>query len=108
MIEETISTEAARRFYDRLGVGHDRAEIYEGQAKGRGLTLLDLRPGQRVLNAGVGTGREHGDIQQRIEPEGVAVGLDYLPGDAPTQSEAHRRSALRSPGRPTPLRYCQL
>lgn len=79
MIAETISKEAARRFYDRLGSGHDWAERYEGRAKGRALALLDLRPGQRALNVGVGSGQDHARLQKALAPGGLAVGLDLSP-----------------------------
>lgn len=76
---ETISRQAALRFYNRLGIGHDRAEIYEGRAKLCGLAQLDLAPGLRVLNLGIGTGKEHVQIQQAVAPDGYAVGLDLSP-----------------------------
>ncbi len=79
MIDETISIEAAQRFYDRLGGGHDRAEIYEGRAKQRGLARLDLRPGHLLLNVGVGTGREHRQLCAQVVPDGLAYGLDLSP-----------------------------
>jgi ubiquinone/menaquinone biosynthesis C-methylase UbiE len=79
MIEDTISTEAARRFYDRLGAGHDWAERYEGRAKAQALAQLDLAPGQRVLNVGVGTGQIHIKLRDAVSPGGVAVGLDLSP-----------------------------
>ncbi len=74
MIEETISTEAARRFYDRLGAAHDWAERYEGRARARAMAWLDLAPDQHLLNVGVGTGKEHGQLQA-ARPGGVAVGV---------------------------------
>jgi demethylmenaquinone methyltransferase/2-methoxy-6-polyprenyl-1,4-benzoquinol methylase len=76
MIKETISSKAARQFYDRLGIGHDLAERYEGRAKKLGLERLELAPGQRVLNVGVGTGQEHRNINGAVTPGGVAFGLD--------------------------------
>jgi ubiquinone/menaquinone biosynthesis C-methylase UbiE len=79
VIEETISPEAARRFYDRLGQGYDWAERYEGRAKKLALARLDLSPGQRVLNVGVGTGQEHAQIQSAVTPDGLAFGLDLSP-----------------------------
>ncbi len=79
MIKHTISTEVAQQFYDRLGAGHDAAEIYEGRAKRRGLTLLQLVPGRRMLNVGVGTGKEHALIQAKLAPGGTAFGLDLSP-----------------------------
>ncbi|MCG3211354.1 MAG: Ubiquinone/menaquinone biosynthesis C-methyltransferase UbiE [Anaerolineae bacterium] len=79
MIEETLSSAAAQQFYDRLGAGHDRAEFYEARAKQRGLELLAARPGQRILNVGVGTGKEHLQIQAAAAPNGQALGLDLSP-----------------------------
>lgn len=79
MFSDTISTAAAREFYDRLGERHDNAEWYEGRAKRRGLALLDLKPAHRVLNLGSGTGREHRLIQHAVGPLGMAVGVDLAP-----------------------------
>ena len=75
-IEETISTEDARCFYDWLGAGHDLGEQFERAAKERGLERLALRPGLRVLNVGVGTGKEQARIQTAVAPAGVAYGVD--------------------------------
>jgi ubiquinone/menaquinone biosynthesis C-methylase UbiE len=79
MLSETITSCQAQRFYDWLGAGHDLGERYERAAKARGLALLDCRPGQRVLNAGVGTGKEQIIIQERLLPTGIAVGIDISP-----------------------------
>ena len=79
MIEETISTEAARRYYSWLGAKHDRAEFYESRAKKYGLARLELEPGQQVLNVGVGTGKAHLLLQAAIAPDGLAFGLDLSP-----------------------------
>ncbi|MAG36641.1 MAG: hypothetical protein CL878_10440 [Dehalococcoidia bacterium] len=79
MIQNTISREAARRYYDRLGTYHDWAERFEGRAKACALTLLDLTPGTQVLNVGVGTGKEQAQLASALAPDGVAVGLDVSP-----------------------------
>ena len=79
MIEETISPEAAQRYYNRLGQGHDWAERYEGRAKKLALTKLELSPGQQVLNIGVGTGHAQIQIERAISPGGAAFGLDLSP-----------------------------
>jgi len=79
VIQKTIPPDAARRFYDRLGQGHDWAERYEGRAKSLALARLDLSPGQQVLNVGVGTGREQIHIQAAITPGGTGFGLDLSP-----------------------------
>jgi len=76
MIENTPPTKQIQRFYDRMGSRYDWFEMYEGRAKARALTLLDLTPGQVVLNVGVGTGKEHALIQTTVQPSGLAIGLD--------------------------------
>jgi demethylmenaquinone methyltransferase/2-methoxy-6-polyprenyl-1,4-benzoquinol methylase len=79
MIPETISTNAARHFYDRLGARQDWSARYESRAKVRALELLALTSGQRVLNVGVGTGREQARLLTAVAPGGAAVGLDLSP-----------------------------
>ncbi len=79
MIQDTISREAARRYYDRLGAYQDWAGRFEGRAKTRALALLAPTPGCRVLNVGVGTGKEQAHIAAAVAPDGVAVGLDVSP-----------------------------
>jgi ubiquinone/menaquinone biosynthesis C-methylase UbiE len=76
VLDETISTATAARFYDRLGRRHDVAQHYEGRAKHRALELLDLAPGLRVLDVGAGTGLDNAQIADAVRPGGVAVGLD--------------------------------
>lgn len=79
MIAKTVSREQAQRFYDRLGRHHDWAEHYEGRAKARALELLMLRPGLRLLNAGVGTGRDHASISAAVGRTACCIGLDISP-----------------------------
>ena len=75
-INETISPSDAMAFYDRLGSRHDWFEFYEGEAKKIGLLQLELAPGNRVLNAGSGTGKEHLNIVREISPGGLSVAVD--------------------------------
>lgn len=79
VIEDTISTQAARRFYDRRGARHDWTEPWESRAKVRAVQLLDVAPRQRALNVGVGTGKDHSRLQAAVIPGGMAVGLDISP-----------------------------
>ncbi|MEM8534229.1 MAG: methyltransferase domain-containing protein [Chloroflexota bacterium] len=76
MIEQTISVDAARRVYNRLGRQLNAAERYEAHAKSKALQLLATRPNQRILHVGVGTGREHAQLHQTVVPDGVVVGVD--------------------------------
>lgn len=80
MIAETIARGEARRIYDRLGAGLDRAARFEGRAKALALDLLAVEPGQRVLHVGVGTGGEHAALQRAAGPRGLVVGCDLSRG----------------------------
>ena len=91
MEQNTLSTDSAKRIYNLLGPYYDWFEFYEGRAKSRALELLQLAPGQCVLNAGLGTGKQHLDIQTRINPDGVAHGFDLSPRQS-TDRFAHLRS----------------
>ena len=75
-IQNTISRQSAESFYDWLGARYDWAEAFESRAKRIGLELLDMAPGQRILNAGSGTGKDHLKLLEAISPGGQAVGLD--------------------------------
>ena len=79
MIEDTISRQQAQNFYDRIGHRYDWFEMYEGKAKACGLESLQLEPGLRILNVGVGTGKEQEQIENHIQPGGIAFGLDISP-----------------------------
>ncbi len=76
MIEETLSTTAARHFYDRIGRLYDATSWLEARARQRALAVLQLEPGLRVLNVGCGTGQQQGRIAAAVAPDGLAVGLD--------------------------------
>lgn len=80
MIENTVSVRTARRIYDRWGARYDWFTFVEGRAKARAIKQLHLAPGLRVLNVGVGTGREQAQIEAGIAPHGVAIGLDLSRG----------------------------
>ncbi|WP_435245623.1 class I SAM-dependent methyltransferase [Streptomyces sp. NRRL F-5630] len=41
--------------------------------------VLGLRPGDRVLDAGCGTGRALAPLRERVEPGGTVVGVDLTP-----------------------------
>jgi demethylmenaquinone methyltransferase/2-methoxy-6-polyprenyl-1,4-benzoquinol methylase len=71
-----MDRERVRRFYDRLGAKHDLGQRYERQAKDKGLALLAVTAGERVLNVGAGTGKEHCLLAEAAGPNGLAVAID--------------------------------
>ena len=76
MIQETLTPSAARRYYDFIGARYDWFGFYEARAKLRALDLLDLTPGQCILNVGLGTGMESLAIQEKTNPDGTVFGID--------------------------------
>lgn len=76
MIKDTLPLHTAQRFYDRIGKAYDWFEIFESRAKSRAQELLDLQPGHRLLNVGIGTGRQHYELQGAVLPGGSTYGVD--------------------------------
>jgi len=64
------------RFYDRIAALYDWTTFFEGNAKAAALEALAPQPGERILNVGVGTGREHAVIERALGRSGLAVGVD--------------------------------
>ena len=75
-IEQTIPTATARQYYDFWGSHYDWFGFIESRAKHRLLDLLELSPGMKLLNVGLGTGLEHRELIARLGCAGDAVGLD--------------------------------
>lgn len=79
MPEKILPAPAVQEFYDRIGRRYDWFEFYEGRAKERAFKALDLEPGMKVLNVGVGTGKEVQKVQSSVRPRGEVFGLDLSP-----------------------------
>lgn len=71
----------ARRTYDRISGLYDWLEgPFEARARRAGLTLLDVRAGERVLDAGYGTGHALVQLARGVGPSGFAAGIDLSAG----------------------------
>lgn len=75
----TLSRDSAQRYYDRLGGMYDWFSGFEARAKQRALENLALAPGLKMLNVGLGTGRDHRSIQNELSPGGFSIGVDISP-----------------------------
>ncbi|MEP6781877.1 MAG: hypothetical protein ABJC26_18405 [Gemmatimonadaceae bacterium] len=75
-----VSSDSVRRWYDAVGNGIERVARYESRAKASAIRLLDVTPGARILNLGVGAG--HG--QRRLHDAAGTNGL-IARGDATNQ-----------------------
>lgn len=76
MIANTLNRTTTRTVYNRLGVRLDRAARYEAHAKAAALSLLNARPGEKVLHAGIGTGNEQAQLAREVTPGGVVIGVE--------------------------------
>ncbi len=64
------------RFYDRIALLYDWATLVEGRGQTAALELLAPRPGERILDAGTGAGREQARIARALEGNFPPVGVD--------------------------------
>ncbi len=92
MLEKTLPPPAAKRLYDLIGRAYDLAGAFEGRGQQFGSQQLNLGPGLRLLEIGVGTGRQHARLAAAVQPGGLAVGLDL--------SSVMARLTLRRTGSP--------
>jgi ubiquinone/menaquinone biosynthesis C-methylase UbiE len=63
------------------------------------LDLLDLRPGQRVLDLGCGPGTDLAAMAEVVAPDGLVIGIDRDPvmlAEARTRTTQHRLVEIRS------------
>jgi len=78
-----------RTFYDRISHVYDLvADAAEHGARERGQALLDVRPGEAVLEIGYGPGRALVDFARAVGPGGRVAGIDLSSG---MERQARRR-----------------
>ena len=95
------STAQARATYDRLAPWYDWAEApFERWARDAGLRALDARPGERILEIGVGTGHTLAALAQQVGSGGSLLGIDL---SLRMTQAAHRRLARKNRGTPLAL-----
>jgi ubiquinone/menaquinone biosynthesis C-methylase UbiE len=75
-LDQAISTKSAQRIYDTIGKRYDWFGGYEAHAKERSIELLELTTGIKLLEVGVGTGKQHLRLQEGLAPDGIAYGMD--------------------------------
>jgi demethylmenaquinone methyltransferase/2-methoxy-6-polyprenyl-1,4-benzoquinol methylase len=73
--------ESNRKFYDRISAAYDMiADANEKPARLAGLNALEVKPGDKVLELGFGTGNEVADLAELVGETGLVAGLDISPG----------------------------
>lgn len=73
---KNLSTSAIQEYYDRISARYDWVEVFEAAAKRRAQDLLDLQPGNYLLNVGSGTGKDNQKFQEIVGPAGAIFGID--------------------------------
>jgi ubiquinone/menaquinone biosynthesis C-methylase UbiE len=85
---------AVRRNYDRLSRWYDSLSgTHEARVRTQALGRLALRPGERVLEIGTGTGQALPALQRAVGPGGQVIALDLSFG---MLMQAQRRAAGQS------------
>lgn len=87
------------KHFDAQAARYDRSSTvrrFQSRAQAHVLSLIDVRPGMRVLDLGCGTGVATWEIARRLGPSGAAVGMD---ASARMISEAERKREDLGPGR---------
>ena len=74
------SKKEARTSYDRLSRWYDLLTRSEKKITRTGLQYLEPHPGERILEAGFGTGQALIELGRAISPGGKAVGVDISEG----------------------------
>jgi ubiquinone/menaquinone biosynthesis C-methylase UbiE len=74
-VQHPVAT--ARATYDRIAAVYDLAENpFEHRARNHALRLLAVRPGERVLEIGPGTGHALATLARVAGPAGQVIGVD--------------------------------
>jgi ubiquinone/menaquinone biosynthesis C-methylase UbiE len=74
------SREQNRRNYDRLSRWYDLFTGSEKKFTEAGLQILGVRPGERVLEVGFGTGHALEKLAEKTGKDGLTVGVELSPG----------------------------
>ena len=80
-MDPSASHSDTRAFYDRISSVYDLiADAGEHAARDKGLQLLHVQPGERILEIGYGTGQALVDLAEAAGPEGHIDGIDVSSG----------------------------
>ncbi|MCB5906371.1 class I SAM-dependent methyltransferase [Streptomyces pinistramenti] len=77
--DHTDRTEHVRAFFAPRAAGWDSRFPDDGPAYAAGVAELGLREGDRVLDAGCGTGRALPALRAAVGPRGTVLGADLTP-----------------------------
>lgn len=83
-----------RTLYDRISIVYDLlADASEGACRDQGLRMLNVTPGERVLEIGCGTGHALAALAVGVGPAGAVAGIDVSSGMQAVAKRTVERSA---------------
>ena len=88
--EAAASYTRLSKWYDRLGQNSEGPHIAEG------LSLLNVQPGEHVLEVGFGTGRSLIALAHAVGSAGRVIGIDLSPGMIAVAHEQVRKDTVRA------------
>ena len=91
-----MSHETARRNYNRLSRWYDLFSASERRFTETGLSLLNVQPGERVLEIGFGTGHSLVTLAQSVGETGKVYGIDISDGMLELAQQRVRGAGLAS------------
>lgn len=81
MLRVLQSRQETRAYYDKISAVYDLlAERSEGPVRQAGVDTLALKPGERVLEIGYGTGHSLVQLARAVGPQGKVFGIDLSEG----------------------------
>ncbi|QDV85807.1 class I SAM-dependent methyltransferase [Planctomycetes bacterium TBK1r] len=92
-----MATNLTQQFYDRISHAYDLiADGGEHEARQRGLKLLDVQPGESVLEIGYGTGHSIVELAESAGESGHVTGIDISPGMQEVAQKRVSKAAIES------------
>lgn len=83
-----MTTNQALRWYNGLSLVHDLLSFNDWPYRKQAINMLDLQPGDTVIDLFCGTGVNFGPILERISKHGRLIGID---GSAGMVARARKR-----------------
>ena len=91
-----MSNNPTKQFYDRISHAYDMiADGGEHKARERGLELLNVQPGESVLEIGYGTGHSLLALAQAVGESGKVAGIDISSGMRDVSQERIAETGLQ-------------
>ena len=92
-----MTTNPTQRFYDRISHAYDMiADGGEHTARERGLELLNVQPGESVMEVGYGTGHSLVAVAESVGESGSVSGVDISPGMRDVAAKRVKKAEMQS------------